>query len=90
MKVNAYANVAQKASQFSSNNNQIDKALIEKLVQLQPNNWPKFQAKLKKLHSAETCQAETQIKQKEPTTNTHTIIKEYQQKTPNLQLKQAL
>ena len=30
---------------------------------------------LKKLHSAKICQAETQIKQKETTTNTHTTAK---------------
>ena len=44
MKVNTYANVAQKVSLISNNNNQPDKyrALIEKLVQLGPKNLPKF------------------------------------------------
>ena len=38
-------------------------------------HWPKFQEEFKKLHSAEIYQTETQIKEKEPTTNTHAITK---------------
>ena len=80
MKYNAFANVAQKESSIGNNKNQLDKyrTLIEKL-QLGPNNWPKFHEQLKKkLHKAEICQLETQtqIKQKEFTTNVHmTAIK---------------
>ena len=50
MKVDIYATVTQKASPISNNNNQPDKytALIEKLLQLGPNDWPKFQEHLQK------------------------------------------
>ena len=36
------------------NNNQFNKyrALIKNLMQLGPNDWPKFQEQLKKVHSA--------------------------------------
>ena len=54
-------------------------------MQLGPNNCSKFQEQLEKLYSAEICQTETQIKQKEPTKNTLTTVKKkYLQKTPNL------
>ena len=54
------------------NNNSLDKfrAVIEKILLLEPNDRPKFLEQLKKLCSAEIF--ETQIKQKEPTTNTRT------------------
>ena len=50
MKENTYANVAQRASSKGNNNNQADdyKYFIEKLMQLGPNNWPKFQEQPKK------------------------------------------
>ena len=72
MKVNTSASVAPKASPTSNNNNdKPDKcrALIEKLMQQQPNNWAKLQEQLKKLDSTEMSQTErkTQIRQKEPT-----------------------
>ena len=46
LKVNTYANVAQA---IGNNNNQPDKykALIEKLLQLRPNDWLKIQEQLK-------------------------------------------
>ena len=101
MKVNTYANVAQKVCPISSsnttstnNNNQLDKyrSLIKKRLQLELNNLPKFQEQLKNLHSAEICETETktQIKQKEPTTNTLTTAKNILQRTLNPQLKQVV
>ena len=39
------------------------------------NDWPKYQEQLNNLHSAEICQIETQIVQKDSTTNTHTAAK---------------
>ena len=77
MKVNGYANIALKLSPASNNNgNQPDKCriFIKKLMQLGANDWPKFQEQLKKkLYS---WNLNPQIKQKEPTTNTHiTILK---------------
>ena len=69
-------NVAQKASPISSSNtnNQLEKskALIEKLLQLGPNYQWQFQEQLKKLHSAENCQTETQIQIK-PKKNKNSI-----------------
>ena len=59
MKVNTFANVAQKVRPISNdNNNQSDKnrTLIKKLMQLEPNDWPKFQEKLKTIHSVEIFQ----------------------------------
>ena len=40
-------------------------------MQLGPNDWPKFQQQLKKLHLTEICQTETQVKQKEPKISTY-------------------
>ena len=45
IKGNAYANAAHRSSPVSNNNEEI---LIEKLVQLEPNNWPNFQEQPKK------------------------------------------
>ena len=77
MKDKTYSYIAQKLSHNNSKNiknNHLDnnRAFFEKLLQLGPINWPKFQEQLKKLHSAEICQIETQIqiKQKELTANT--------------------
>ena len=64
-------NVTQKLSSVNSttnnNNNQLDKykALIEKLLQLGPNDWLNFQVQLKKLHSAEIYQTEPPAQIKE-------------------------
>ena len=65
----------------NNNDNQLYMDLIKKLLQFRLNNWPKFQDQLKKLLLAEICQTETetQIKPKEPTTNTHTTAKKYLQ-----------
>ena len=48
---NSYASVAQRANSIS----QVDKyrAFIKKLIQLEPNDWQKFQEHQKKLHSAD-------------------------------------
>ena len=70
MKVNTYAKGTHKTSPVSGN----DHHQIGKLMYMGLNNRPKFQEQLKKLYSAKICQKEPQIKQKEPTTNTHTII----------------
>ena len=78
VKVNTYANAAQRASSISNNNSQPDKykiILIKKLVQLGPNDWPVSRTVLKKLHSAEICQTATQIKEKKLTKNIHTNYK---------------
>ena len=48
MKVNACTNVAQKSSPITNNNQAYEyRALINKLVQPEPNHWPKFQEQLK-------------------------------------------
>ena len=62
LKVKTYANVGQKVSPVNKNNNLPDKyrTLIEKVMQLEPKNWLNFQKWLKKLHSVEICQTETQ------------------------------
>ena len=53
MKNKTYTKVAQLMSSVINKNNQADKyrALIEKLMQLEPNDWPKCLAKFKKLHT---------------------------------------
>ena len=52
---------------------------MKKLIQLEPNDWPKFQEQLKNLHLVEIYQTETQTQLKEVTTNkenSNEIIKE--------------
>ena len=48
---NSYASVAQRADTISQDNRY--RALIEKLIPLEPNDWPKFQEQVKNLHPAE-------------------------------------
>ena len=86
MKDNTYANVALKASPISYNNNQIDeyRTLINKLGQLGPNNWPKFQDHLKKKKKKKPS---GEIKQKKKIRQvTIPLPKKYLQKTLHLQL----
>ena len=55
---NSSASVAQRADTTNEDNKY--RTLIEKLIQLDVNDWPKFQEHLKKLHSAEFYQAPSQ------------------------------
>ena len=55
---NSYASVACRADTTNQNNKYW--TLVEKLIQLKPNGWPKLQEHLKKLHSAEFHQAPSQ------------------------------
>ena len=49
MKVNTYVSVAHRVNTISSNNQSYNyEALVMKLIQLQLNDWPKFQEPLKK------------------------------------------
>ena len=63
--VSTYATVVQRVNPIK-NRIQPDnyKALIEKLIQLEPNDRPKFWEQLKNLHSAEIYQTEAQTKVK--------------------------
>ena len=56
-----HATVAQKVNPIR-NCSQPDnyRALFEKLIQLEPNDWPKFQEQLNNLHLAEIHQTEAQ------------------------------
>ena len=64
MEENSYASVAW--GEDTPNQDNKYRALMEKLIQLELNNWPKFQEHLKKLHSAKFDQVPTQqIKNKE-------------------------
>ena len=55
MRENSYASVAQRV--VTTNQENEYRTLMEKLIQLEANDWPKFQEHLKKLHSAEFYQA---------------------------------
>ena len=74
MWVNTYVIEARKANQ-NRNSNQFNnyRALVEKLIQLEPSDCPKFQEQLKNLHSAEIHQTEAQIKLKEYVTDKQKI-----------------
>ena len=48
---NSYATVAQISDTVNQNNRYI--ALVKKLIQLEPNDWPKLHEQLKNLHLAE-------------------------------------
>ena len=50
--------MAQKVNPINQNNKY--KALVKKQIQLEPNDWPKFQKHLQKLHSADFQLAQTQ------------------------------
>ena len=54
MEENRYASVARKADRTNDDNK--NRTLVEKLIQLEANYWTKFQEHLKKLHSAEFYQ----------------------------------
>ena len=95
MKDSTVNNVGQEAcpvitSNTTTTNNNDDKCwtYVKNLLQLGQNEWPKFLEELKKLHSAEIYQTETQTqsKRKEPTINNPTAL----QKITNHQLKQIL
>ena len=51
MSENSSVSVAQRVDTISQDNRY--RAFVEKLIRLEPNDWPKFQEQLKKLHSAE-------------------------------------
>ena len=48
---NSYTSVVQRADTINQDNKY--RALMEKLIQLELNDWPKFWEHLKNLHSAE-------------------------------------
>ena len=50
----SYASVAQRIDRTNEDNKY--RTLVEKLIQLEANDWPKFQKHLKKLHSVEFYQ----------------------------------
>ena len=52
---NRYASVAWRADTTNQSNKY--RTLLEKLIQLEVNDWPKFQENLKRLHSVEFYQA---------------------------------
>ena len=54
----SYASVARRAD--STNDDYKYRILVEKLIKLEANDWPKFQEHLKKLHSVEFYQAPAQ------------------------------
>ena len=58
MRESSYASVACRADRTNDDNEY--RTLIEKLIQLEANDWPKFQEHLKKLLSAEFYQAPAQ------------------------------
>ena len=58
MEENSYASVARRADRTNEDNKY--RTFVEKLIQLEANDWPKFQKHLKKLHSAEFYQAQPQ------------------------------
>ena len=60
------------------NNNQPKNVIVlaEKLIQLEPNDWPKFQEQLKILHSAKIHQIELKEKKKKERKKCNKIIKE--------------
>ena len=62
---NSYAYVAQRMDTVNQDNKY--RTLMEKLIQLELNDWPKIQGHLKKLHSGEFYQEPTQqqVKHKE-------------------------
>ena len=55
---NSYASVARRANRTNDDNKY--RILMEKLIKLEANVWPKFQEHLKKLHSVEFYQAPAQ------------------------------
>ena len=55
---NSFASVARRADITNQDNKY--RTLVEKSIQLEVNNWPKFQEHLKKLYSAEFYQAPAQ------------------------------
>ena len=65
MRENTDASVEERVNPIR-NSNQPDKygALVEKLTQLEANNWPKFQEQLKNLHSGKIDQTEVQTNEK--------------------------
>ena len=54
----SYTSIARRADRTSNNSKY--RTLVEKLIQLEANDWPKFQEHLKKLHSVEFYQAPAQ------------------------------
>lgn len=75
MKGHSHANVVQKVNSLGSNrNNNANKrrTLIERLVQLGPNNWPRFQELLKGTCMTEIYQIEIVNKLGELISNPHT------------------
>ena len=52
---NSYASIARKMDTTNQDNKY--RRLVEKLIQLEANDWPKFRKHLKKLHPAEFYQA---------------------------------
>ena len=55
---NTYTSIAQSVNPINQDNKY--RALAEKLIQLELNEWPKFQSQLKNLHAAEFQQTQTQ------------------------------
>ena len=66
MEVNIYAILSLRGNLISTDNYW---DLVEKLSQLEPNDWPKFQEQLKNLHSVKIYKTEAQTKFKELTTH---------------------
>ena len=58
MEESSYASVAQRADR--TNDDTKYRTLVEKLIKLEANDWPKFQDHLKKLHSVEFYQTPAQ------------------------------
>ena len=57
-----YASVAWRADTANEDNKY--RTLVEKLIQLEANDWPKFQEQLKKLQLAEFYQAPAQQRER--------------------------
>ena len=73
MKRNTYATVAGRANPISNSNQQDNyRALDDKLIELELNDWTKFQEQLKKLHSSKIHQTEAQTELKKKPYNKQT------------------
>ena len=72
---NTYASVAQRVDP-TRHSDKVNKyrALVEKVIQLEPNNGPKFQKHLTKLHSADFQQTQTEQKEVSNKENSNEVV----------------
>ena len=84
---NSYASVAQRVDTINQHNRY--RGLVEKLIQLEPNNPPKFLEQLKNLHSAEFQTQPRPVRANKEKANETTKVKSLtnQQTNPTAQIK---